>query len=194
MGDKFYLSTVNGIFCWTLNFGDRILDCLRSSEGRSSRRCSFTSITEPPVKPDSPRVPLIGAAVLLVVAGMQACVENWAVALIGDAAPLTWQPANMDKGARMVPTLRSTKSTAGIRSAAASQYACSPIHRTTWQAIRESAVRRCISTRQACADRQPVTMWCTSRSQAESLGPTRRDPRTGFRPELADSCRSREHH
>lgn len=93
------------------------------------------------MKPDSPRVPLIGTAVLLVVAGMQACVENWAVALIGDAAPLTWQPANMDKGATMAPTLRSTKSTVGIRSAAASQYACSPIRRTTWQAIRESAVR-----------------------------------------------------
>jgi len=34
MGDKFYLSMLNGIFCWTLNFGDQILARLRSREGR----------------------------------------------------------------------------------------------------------------------------------------------------------------
>ena len=41
----------------------------------------------------------------------------------------------------MAPASRSTKSTAGIRSSAASQYACSAIRRPTLAGERESAVR-----------------------------------------------------
>ncbi|AXF21105.1 branched chain amino acid ABC transporter substrate-binding protein [Burkholderia pyrrocinia] len=71
---------------------------MRSDEWTSSRlRRSITSIPESPVKPNFPRLPLVGAAVLLVAASVQARADNQTVVLVGHAAPLTGQLANMGK-------------------------------------------------------------------------------------------------
>ncbi|KAF1034169.1 MAG: Leucine-, isoleucine-, valine-, threonine-, and alanine-binding protein [Burkholderia lata] len=49
------------------------------------------------MKPISPRMPLVGATVVLVAASMQARADTPSVVLIGHAAPLTGQLANMGK-------------------------------------------------------------------------------------------------